>query len=777
VHPADLQATLERMEEQLDGRSARYRSEHRLRCKDGSYRWILARGRVLERDAEGKPLRMAGTFCDTTARHEAEEELRAREATLRSLLAALGEGVLMRDSSGKTLLANAAATRLLGLTEAQMAHFDQPSSPLHFLREDGSPCPPAELTGNRTLADGRPHTGVIGVRRPDGSLSWLLARSEPVLAGLPPRHTGVVTTLTDITRQRETEEELRLADKVFANSVEAIVITAADQRILRVNPAFCTATGYRPEEVIGRSPNLLRSERHDQAFFQAMWRAIEKLGVWQGEVWNRRKDGTTFPEWLSISAVRDAGGRLSHYVGVLTDITERKAQEAQIAFLAHHDPLTSLPNRSLMLERLERRTLQSQRDKSRFALLFLDLDHFKHINDSLGHAVGDELLQEIARRLAECVRASDSVGRLGGDEFLILLADLAAAADAASVAEKIIAAMVPPFELDGHRLSTSISIGVAIFPGDGKDPEALMKNADTAMYHAKAGGRNTFRFFAESMNAAAMERLMLDNAMRQALEREEFRLVYQPQVCLKTGRIIGMEALLRWKSAAYGEISPGRFIPLAEDNGQIIPIGRWVLREACRDARRWSMEAPGPVPVAVNLSALQFRRDDVVGMVLETLAETGLPATMLELELTESLLLEQGSEALATITRLKAEGIRISIDDFGTGYSSLSYIKRFRVDRLKIDQSFIRDIDTDPDDAEIVRAIIQLGHNLRMDVVAEGVETAEQLAFLQAEDCESAQGYLFARPQPSAEAFANVATHHVVAGLPQAVSFDCGGGI
>jgi diguanylate cyclase (GGDEF)-like protein/PAS domain S-box-containing protein len=781
VHPADLPATLELIEAHLQGHTASYRSKHRLRCKDGSYRWILDRGRVVERDAEGHPLRMTGTHSDTTAQHEAEEELRASEATLRSLLAALGEGVLMRDTGGRTLLANAAAARLLNLSEAELDHFDQPGSPLRTVREDGTPCPPEALSCNRVLADGQPHSGVVGIELPEGRRRWLLSRSEPVYAGQPPRLTAVVSSLSDITRLRETEEELRLADKVFANSVESIVITGADQRILRVNPAFTAVTGYRPEEVIGRYPSILRSGRHDAAFFRAMRDAIENQGFWQGEIWNRRKDGKIIPQWLSVSAVRDGQGRLTHYVGVFTDITERKAQEARIAFLAHHDPLTALPNRSLMVERLERRTLRSQRDRSRFALLFLDLDHFKHINDSLGHAVGDKLLKEIAGRLTHCVRSSDSVGRLGGDEFLILLAELADAADAGNVAEKIIEQMAPPFELEGHRLSTSISIGIAIYPGDGKDSDTLMKNADTAMYHAKAGGRNTFRFFTEAMNAAAMERLMLDNAMRQALERVEFRLVYQPQVCLASGRITGMEALLRWKSGEYGEVPPSRFIPLAEDNGQIIPIGRWALEQACRDASTWGQGPAGPVPVAVNLSALQFRRDDVVALVLDTLSRTGLPPAMLELELTESLLLEQGTEALETIRRLKAEGIRIAIDDFGTGYSSLSYIKRFRVDRLKVDQSFIRDLDSDPEDAEIVRAIIQLGHSLRMEVVAEGVETPRQLTFLQAEGCEFAQGYLFARPRPAAEAFWDVGTHHVVDGLrraaPQGGPCEDGGGI
>ncbi len=756
IHPADLDAHLAALKAHLAGEAAEFRSEHRLLTAGGNYGWILARGRVVERDGVGRALRMVGTIMDVTARRDSEDTLRASEATLRSILAALGEGVLMRDNRGRTLLTNPAAGRVLGLAADEVAEFDQPKTALRFFRADGSACPADELTANRSFADGRAHSAVVGLQRQDGSQAWLLARSEPVTTGTPPRQIGVVTTLADITRLRETEDALRLAETVFSNSVEAIMVTGPDLKILRVNPAFTLATGYAPEDILGRSPAVLRSGRHDAAFYRAMWDSIDHKGSWQGEIWNRRKDGTIYPEWLSISAVRDQRGRLTHYMAVFNDISERKAQEAQIAFLAHHDPLTSLPNRALMIERIDRRILQAQREHSRFALLFLDLDHFKHINDSLGHTVGDLLLKDIAHRLVACVRASDSVGRLGGDEFLILLTELADAADAAQVARKIIEAMAPPFEIDGHSLATSASIGIAVHPADGKNAQDLMRSADTAMYHAKASGRNAFHFFTETMNAAAMERLMLDNAMRQALERNEFHLVYQPQICLATGRITGMEALLRWTSATYGDVPPSRFIPLAEDNGQIIPIGRWVLAEACRQACLWQLEGRGEMPVAVNLSALQFRRDDIVQLVQDTLRTSGLAPHLLELELTESLLLEQGSEALDTITRLKSAGIRISIDDFGTGYSSLSYIKRFRVDRLKIDRSFIRDIDADVDDAEIVRAIIQLGHVLRMEVVAEGVETPFQLDFLRNEGCESAQGFLFARPRPAREAFDNV---------------------
>lgn len=761
IHPEDLEATQERLAAHLRGDTPVYRGEYRLRAKDGSYRHMLCRGHVVERQGDGTPHRMVGTLADITPQHEVMEQLRAREAILNSTLTALGDGVVLHDMQGQVLLANEAAARLFGVTQAEMTSAPKASYKLRYQGEDGAAMPIRDLTVTLTLASGKPHQGVVGVVHPDGKRIWVMARSEPVLAGSPIRQTGVVTTLADITHQRESEENLRLADRVFDNSIEAVVITDTQGKILRVNPAFTTVTGYTPEEVLGQSPALLKSGRHDPEFYQGMWEHIANQGYWQGEIWNRRKDGRIYPEWLSISAVRDTAGRLTHYVAIFTDITERKTHEARIAFLAHHDLLTALPNRALMVERIERRLLRSQRDKSRFALLFLDLDHFKHINDSLGHEVGDHLLKEIAQRLGECLRASDSVGRLGGDEFLILLAELADATDAGAVAEKILERMAPVFELAGHRLASSVSIGIAIFPGDGHDTADLMKNADTAMYHAKAAGRNTFRFFAESMNAASMERLMLDNAMHGALARQEFHLVYQPQVSLLNGQVIGMEALLRWTSPEYGNVPPARFIPLAEDNGHIISIGRWALQEACRNAKQWCDGGRGLVPVAVNLSARQFQRDDLVTVVKAALQDSGLPPSMLELEITESLLLEHSDDVRDTLVSLKALGVRVSIDDFGTGYSSLSYIKRFRVDRLKIDRSFIRDLDSDPDDAMVVRAIIQLGHNLKMEVVAEGVETLGQLAFLQEEGCETGQGYLFARPRAVSEALEGIATHHV----------------
>ena len=601
----------------------------------------------------------------------------------------------------------------------------------------------------RALTSGKHKTDTLGIERPDGSRRWLWINAKPFFDDKSGELRGVVSTLADTTLSREHEEQRRLALTVFRNSVEAIVVTDAHERILSVNQAFTEVTGYAAEEIIGQTPRMLGSGVHSREFYQAMWRDLNILGAWKGEIEDRRKDGSLYPASLSISTVRDSNGRITHYVAVFSDITERKASEARIAYLAQHDALTGLPNRALLKDRLDQALAQATRLGKRIALMFLDLDRFKTINDSLGHATGDKLLQSVAARLRQSVRETDTVSRQGGDEFIIVLTGIDTPDEAGRIAAKILEQLDPPFDVDGQQLRTSFSIGIALFPEDGVSPETLMKNADTAMYHAKESGRDTYRFFDERMNVNTLEHLQLENGLRQAIARNEFKLAYQAQVDLASGRIIGLEALLRWSSETLGNVPPSRFIPLAEECGLIIPIGEWVLREACRQARRWQDAGLAPVPVGVNLSALQFRRSDIVAGVSAALAESGLDGRWLELELTESLLMESGPDVIVTLGQLKAVGVRLSIDDFGTGYSSLAYLKRFPVDRLKVDQSFVRDLTDDPDDATIVRAIIQLGHNLHLDVIAEGTETPEQMAFLLREGCAAAQGYLFSPPLPA----------------------------
>ncbi|MFC5300928.1 EAL domain-containing protein [Azospira restricta] len=606
----------------------------------------------------------------------------------------------------------------------------------------------------QTIRRGEDWRGELCNRRKDGRLYWDSVHIVPIVdeRGAVSHYLSIQE---DISARKQSEETIRLWATVFENSGEAVMITDTDNRIISVNQAFTHITGYAPGEVIGQNPSMLGSGRHDAAFFADMWHRLNAGGHWQGEIWDRRKSGEVYPKWLGISAVRDDHDRLTHYVAVFSDISERKAAQERIEYLARHDPLTGLPNRTTLADRMEQALAYAERAGSQVALLFLDLDRFKTINDSLGHPVGDALLQELTRRLKAAVRETDTISRLGGDEFVVLVGDLADANTAAEIAGKILDLAQRPFVLDGRTLSTSISVGITLFPDDGRDFETLLKKADIAMYHAKDAGRNTYRFFTEQMNAHALERLLIQNHLQQAIARNEFVLHYQPQVALDTGRIIGAEALVRWRNPDLGMVPPDRFIPMAEENGAIVAIGDWVLREACRQAKAWRDEGLDAIPVAVNISALQLKHGDFVERVLRILADTGHDPAMLELEFTESILIQDIERVLGQVRRLKAHGITVAIDDFGTGYSSLSYLKRLDVDRLKIDRSFIRDIGSDPDDAAIVRAVTQMARSLRLKILAEGAETAEQTRFLLAEGCREVQGFLYSRPL-AAEAFAKL---------------------
>ncbi|HJW02863.1 MAG TPA: cache domain-containing protein [Azospira sp.] len=549
----------------------------------------------------------------------------------------------------------------------------------------------------------------------------------------------------------ENARQLKLAAQVFESGSEGMVITDNSNRILTVNRAFTAITGYTAAEVVGRDPKIFSSGRHGPDFYAALWDELQATGTWSGEIWNRRKDGSVFPEWISISAVRDESGQVSHHIAAFSDITERKAVEAKVRHMAEYDALTNLPNRVLLNDRIGQAIAADNRTDSRLALLFLDLDRFKNINDSLGHAVGDQVLCQVSERLRACIRASDTVSRLGGDEFVILLPELEAPDQAASVAKKLIAAVAEPITVGSYDLSVTPSIGIALFPEDGADGETLLKNADAAMYHAKELGRNRYQYFTQEMNTRVSERLAMENSLRQALQREELVLYYQPQFDLRDGRLVGCEALVRWRHPELGMIPPGRFIPVAEESGLILPIGTWVLQEACRQARAWQEQGLAPITMAVNLSAVQFRHAKLVQIVQDALADSGLESQWLELELTESMLMADVAHNTAILGQFKAMGIRLALDDFGTGYSSLSYLKRFALDKLKIDRSFVQDLPDDAEDAAITAAIIGIARHLGLDTVAEGVETEAQRDFLAAQGCAKMQGFLGARPLPAAE--------------------------
>ena len=551
-------------------------------------------------------------------------------------------------------------------------------------------------------------------------------------------------------------DSLRRAAAVFESTRDGVVISDLDGSIVAINRAYSAITGYDESEVLGRSTSILRSERHSPEFYAAMWSSLREHGYWQGEVWNRLKSGDTAPHWVSISTVPDENGRPVQFVGVMTDISQLKRSEAELQRLAHYDPLTALPNRVLVNLRLEHAIEHARRKEHGIAVLFIDLDRFKDVNDSFGHPVGDELLVMIAARLRARVRGEDTLARVGGDEFLMVMESISAPEEAAFVARALIRLLEDPFLLSGgQEVYVGMSVGISCFPQDGETTTELIQHADAALYSAKADGRSTYRFFTAELSQAAQQRVELETRMRRALDRGEFELHYQPQIDLRNGRIVGCEALLRWRDPERGLIPPTEFIPVAEENGLIVPLGEWVLRNACEQARRWDVQGLPPLTMAVNLSGRQLWQTDLPARIAAIIRESGLPGNRLELELTESTIM--GHEVLAgeRLRALKELGVTLAIDDFGTGYSSLAYLKRFPIDVLKIDREFVRDLPHDPGDMEIAAAIVAMARTLRMRVVAEGVETGDQLAFLRTHACDLCQGYFFS-PPVEADAFAEL---------------------
>ncbi|TXG94398.1 MAG: EAL domain-containing protein [Rhodocyclaceae bacterium] len=710
-----------------------FRFPLKLSAKDGEH-LLDARVRVTDSSDES-PAGYLFVAIDRTAL-AASEDMRG---TLQRAVDQSPVAIIISDPQGIIEYVNACFTQNTGYTAEEVV-----GQPAGYQRSG--------QTGRETYAAlwqalraGRDWRGELLNRRKNGRLYWDDVHIVPLMnaAGKVAHYLSIQE---DISERKQNEDTLRLWATVFENSGEAVMITDAGNRIVSVNQAFTDITGFAPGEVIGEQPSILGSGRHEPDFFADMWHKLKTGGHWQGEIWDRRKSGEIYPKWLGISAVRDNRDQLTHYVAIFSDISERKAAQERIEYLAHHDALTGLPNRSLLADRVEQALAHAERNQSKLALLFLDLDRFKTINDSLGHPIGDALLREVTRRLLATVRDSDTVCRLGGDEFVVLAGDLADDDTAGTVAQKLLEVTLQPFEIEGHRLTVSVSIGIALHPADGDGFDILLKKADTAMYHAKDAGRNTYRFFTEQMNINVVERLFIQNRLQQAVANQEFVLHYQPQIALGTGRIIGVEALVRWQNPELGLIGPDRFISQAEESGSIVAIGDWVLREACRQARKWADDGIDQLSIAVNISTLQLHQNDFADQVLRILGETGHDPRRLELEFTESILIHDVDRVIRQIRQLKAAGIGIAIDDFGTGYSSLSYLKQLDVDRLKIDRSFIRDIGSDPDDAAIVRAITQMARSLRLKTMAEGAETSEQTRFLLAEGCEDVQGFLYSRP-------------------------------
>jgi len=553
----------------------------------------------------------------------------------------------------------------------------------------------------------------------------------------------------DVAERKLAEQRLKLFEKVFDNALEGITVTDHRGDIVSVNPAFTLITGYEAAEALGENPRILKSDRHAPEFYRAMWADIIKKGQWSGEIWNRRKHGEAYPEWLSISAIKDRG-RTTHYVAVFHDISEMKRKEDQILHQASHDALTNLPNRTLLVDLLDRAVSHAARSGHKLGVICLDLDNFKTINDSLGHAMGDELLRAAAVRITGTVRPEDTVARLGGDEFMVMLGEIANERDAVIVAERILASFRLPFALDGRELVLTASVGISIYPDDGLTPDALIKNADLAMYRAKDQGKNAYQLFTPQMNEAVTRRLNLEADLRRALERGEFLVHYQPRLSFLAQRTVGMEALVRWQREPGVLVPPMDFIPLAEETGIIVPLGEFVLETACAYTAAINAATGRELKVSVNLSARQFADKTLPDTVARILARTGLSARRLEVEVTETVLMQNLSTAADMLGQLAEMGVAASIDDFGTGYSSLYYLKKLPLAAIKIDRSFIRDIPRNPSDIAITTTIISMCRGLDLAVVAEGVETPEQFNFLLGLRCDECQGYLISRPLPAA---------------------------
>ncbi|QSA95663.1 EAL domain-containing protein [Methylococcus sp. EFPC2] len=680
-------------------------------------------------------------------KRSAESRLK-EQARLNAALLSLSEGVLAYDLEGRVFQVNAAAEQLIGRPASELLGKD--AVQVLPLRQAVAGRPWTERLLYRLEAEGRLEMeGDLDLVQAEGSSIPVRISGNRIHAD-DDRIVGTVLLLHDDRARKKMEERLRQAEAVYASTNEGVLVTDASYRIIDSNDAFSRISGYALDEILGQTPALLKSGRHDQAFYKAVRQVLDESGIWSGEMWNRRKDGEIFPQWLTIRAVTDSHGVVAHYVGVYADISQVKQSEERLAFLTQHDALTGLPNRLLFQAHLQHGIQQARQEDRQVAILLLDLDRFKHVNDTLGPTAGDKLLAEVAERLRQTVRSQDILARMGGDEFgLILSSQGGETVDPGLVAQKILAAMSRPVALAGHEITVSVSIGISLYPRDGIDVTALLQYAEMAMYRVKNLGKNGYQFFDHTMTAASAERFTLENQMHQALERGEFELHYQPLTRLSDNQIVGVEALLRWRHPVAGLMPPAKFIPLAEETGLIERLGLWAMHQACRQTQEWA-SAGLSLKVAVNVSARQFRHG-LVENVAEVLQSTGLPGDRLELEITESTLMETAADSVRILDELKSLGVRLAIDDFGTGYSSLGYLKRFPVDKLKIDRSFISDIPRDHQDIAIAKAVIALAESFSLQVTAEGVETEEQWHFLRECNCHEAQGYFISPPLPAGE--------------------------
>ncbi|MBV6288004.1 EAL domain-containing protein [Pseudomonas sp. MAFF 301350] len=761
LHPQDAdQFRQMRQQQRHSGYVEQLHCQLRFRHRDQSWRRYDIREQALTRDAAGNVQRIIGVAKDVTDQIEASESLRDSEQRYRMLAESISDVIFSTDPRLQLNYVSPSVQAVLG--------YD-----VQWILDNGwqsTIANPAQLTGLYTLFERVSHalTEPAALERLRTEVTTQLflfdclradGRKIPielrvVLVWDEHNHfEGILGVGRDISQQRRAEKDLRMAATVFEHSTSAILITDPAGYIVQANEAFSRVSGYAVADVLDQLPSLLTVDEQQEAHLHYVLKQLHQRGTWEGEVWLKRRNGEHYPAWVGITAVLDDEGDLASYVCFFTDISERKASEQRIHRLAYYDALTHLPNRTLFQDRLHTALQQAERQKAWVVLMFLDLDRFKPINDSLGHAAGDRMLKDMAERLLDCVHEDDTVARMGGDEFTLLLQPKAtrelALNRAIHVAEQILASLVRPFVLENREFFVTASIGIALSPQDGGELSQLMKNADTAMYHAKERGKNNFQFYQADMNASALERLELESDLRHALEQNEFILYYQPQFSGDGKRLTGAEALLRWRHPRRGLVPPGDFIPVIEELGLVVDVGDWVINEACRQLKAWHQAKVRVPKVSVNISARQFSDGQLGTRIATILGETGLPPACLELELTESILMREVNEAMVILDSLKNLGLSIAVDDFGTGYSSLNYLKQFPIDVLKIDRTFVDGLPEGEQDAQIARAIIAMAHSLNLAVIAEGVETHEQLEFLREHGCDEVQGYLFGRPMPA----------------------------
>ena len=688
-------------------------------------------------DEHGKPEYLLGISEDITEQKLAREKLYESEELFRTITENAGDLIAMLDTNGRRIYNNPAYRQVFGdhLAKANLDSFAE----IH--PEDRERI---MAIFDRTVATGVGERAEYRFLLPGGEIRYIESEGS-VIRDANEKISKVVVVSRDITERRAADEKLRLAARVFENSGEGIIVTDAASNILMVNRAFTTATRYAADEVIGKNPRILSSGEQEPQFYHNMWKSVNETGEWHGEVLNRRKTGEIYTQWLTLAAVYNHAGVVTNYVGTFIDLTARKQTEERLHFLAFYDALTELPNRVLLVDRLDRALMQAKHTGDRVAVMFLDVDRFSVVNETLGHTCGDLLLKEVSKRLRDCVRPHDSVARVGGDEFTIVVSGAGHPDEVNKIAQDILLAMARPFLLQTNEVFVSASIGISLFPDDGDSSAVLLKNADSAMHRAVELGGNNFRFYTLDMNAKSYERMLLGIDLRHAIERGELQVHYQPLVDIGSGKIVGAEALLRWWRQDFGMVPPAAFVPLLEETGLIIPVSEWVLKTACIQCKCWLESGFPDMFVAVNFSAQQFERPGVVADVGRLIAEAGLDPHHLEIELTEGILMSHAEETIKALRGLKASGIKLSVDDFGTGYSSLSYLKRFPLDTLKIDRSFVSDLPDEPDAVAIVNAIVAMGHSLNLKIIAEGVENREQIDFLREIGCEMMQGYYLGR--------------------------------